>query len=167
MIKTLASKIGEFKKETLLAPLFMIGEVLMECLIPAVKALLIDEMTGESLTPVIKYGIILIGLAFVSFFCGQQSAKKAATASTGFAISSRFATLTKTTGSGARSVPESARRTTKARRFSPTRTRTTAVFSNATISTSLRSLPRTTGTSRSPSKRSRRASTSSARSRSR
>ncbi|MBR0137358.1 MAG: ABC transporter ATP-binding protein [Erysipelotrichaceae bacterium] len=85
MIKTLASKIGEFKKQSLLAPLFMVGEVLMECLIPAVMALLIDEMTGESMAPVFKYGIILIALACVSLICGQQSAKNAATASTGFA----------------------------------------------------------------------------------
>ncbi|MBQ1826801.1 MAG: ABC transporter ATP-binding protein [Erysipelotrichaceae bacterium] len=85
MIKTLASKIGEFRKETLLAPLFMVGEVLMEVLIPAVMALLIDEMTGESLAPVFKYGIILIALASVSLLCGRASARNAATASTGFA----------------------------------------------------------------------------------
>ena len=85
MIKLLASKIGEYKKETILTPTFMIGEVAMECLIPTVMAALIDEMTGESLTPVFKYGSVLIVLACISLICGRNSARYGATASTGFA----------------------------------------------------------------------------------
>ena len=56
MFSILADKIGEYKKETILTPLFMVGEVALECIIPTVMAMLIDEMTGESLAPVIKYG---------------------------------------------------------------------------------------------------------------
>ena len=41
MIKTLASKIGEFKKDTIKAPAFMAGEVALECIIPMVMAMLI------------------------------------------------------------------------------------------------------------------------------
>ena len=84
-IKILTRSIREYKKETLLAPLFIIGETLLECLIPFVMSKLIDEMTGESLDPVIKYGSMLIILSACSLFCGVMSARKAAVASGGFA----------------------------------------------------------------------------------
>ncbi|MBR4462258.1 MAG: ABC transporter ATP-binding protein [Erysipelotrichaceae bacterium] len=85
MLKILIEKIGEYKKETVLTPLFMLGEVAMECLIPAVMAMLIDQMNTESLEPVIKYGSILLVLALVSLWCGANSARFGAKASTGFA----------------------------------------------------------------------------------
>lgn len=85
MLKTLASKIGEFKKETIKAPLYMTGEVALECIIPMIMAMLIDEMTGESMEPIIKYGMILLVLAILSLLCGRASARNAATAGTGFA----------------------------------------------------------------------------------
>ena len=85
MIKILAGKIGEYKKQTILTPLFMLGEVAMECIIPMVMAMLIDHMSGDTIDPVIKYGSILIVLATLSLICGAQSARNGATASTGFA----------------------------------------------------------------------------------
>ncbi|MCR4632683.1 MAG: ABC transporter ATP-binding protein/permease [Erysipelotrichaceae bacterium] len=85
MIRILMDKIGEYRKETVLTPLFMVGEVALECIIPSVMAMLIDEMSGESLTPVIKYGSILLALAMLSLLCGASSARHGATASTGFA----------------------------------------------------------------------------------
>ena len=91
MIKTLISKIGDYKKETILTPLFMVGEVLMETLIPTVMAMLIDEMTGESLSPVFRYGSFLLILACFSLFFGAMSARFGAKASTGFAKNLRKA----------------------------------------------------------------------------
>lgn len=85
MIKLLAGKIGEFKKATIMTPLFMIGEVLMECIIPTVMAAMIDRMNSASITPVIQYGAILVVLAFISLYCGASSARNGALASTGFA----------------------------------------------------------------------------------
>ena len=85
MIKTLAGSIREFKKQTILAPIFIIGETLLEVLLPFVMALLIDNMTGESMAPVIKYGLMLILIAICSLFCGVMSAQNAAVASGGFA----------------------------------------------------------------------------------
>ena len=85
MLKILMSKVGEYKKETILAPLFMLGEVAMETIIPTVMAMLIDEMTGESMAPVFKYGLILLVLAGLSLICGASSARYSAKASTGFA----------------------------------------------------------------------------------
>ena len=85
MLRILAGKIGEYKKETILTPLFMLGEVAMECLIPAVMAMLIDRMNSESLEPVLKYGSLLLVLALLSLWCGASSARYGAKASTGFA----------------------------------------------------------------------------------
>ena len=85
MFKTFVDKIGEFKKETIMTPLFMVGEVLMECIIPVTMAALIDHMHTGDLSVVIYYGAILIVLACVSLFCGATCAKLAASASTGFA----------------------------------------------------------------------------------
>ncbi len=85
MLKILMSKIGEYKKETILTPLFMLGEVALETIIPTVMAMLIDEMTGESMAPVFKYGSILLVLAGCSLVCGALSARYSAKASTGFA----------------------------------------------------------------------------------
>ena len=85
MIKVLAGKIGEYKKETLLTPLFVMMEVALEIFIPTVMAALIDNMTGESLEPVVRYGILLFVLAIFSLVCGRASARHGARASTGFA----------------------------------------------------------------------------------
>ena len=78
-------RIGEYKKETILAPLYMMGEVLLEVIIPTVMAALIDKMYTEDMTVVLGYGAVLIVLALLSLFCGAKSARAAATASTGFA----------------------------------------------------------------------------------
>ena len=89
MIRTLAQRIREYKKATILTPLFMVGEVLMECAIPAIMALMIDHMSSTTVEPVIKYGLILVVLASVSLICGANSARYAALASTGFAKNMR------------------------------------------------------------------------------
>ena len=85
MFEVLLPRIGEFKKDTIKAPLYMMGEVLLEVIIPTVMAALIDKMYTEDMSVVIQYGAILILLATLSLICGSRSAKSAATASTGFA----------------------------------------------------------------------------------
>ncbi|MBR3251324.1 MAG: ABC transporter ATP-binding protein [Erysipelotrichaceae bacterium] len=85
MFEVLIPRIGEFKKDTIKAPLYMMGEVLLEVIIPTVMAALIDKMYTEDMLVVIRYGAILIVLAILSLICGSRSAKAAATASTGFA----------------------------------------------------------------------------------
>lgn len=85
MVRKIFKSLREYKKETLLAPLFVTFEVIMECIIPFVMADLIDHMTGESITPVLKYGIALFIMALLSLFFGVLSGKAAATASCGLA----------------------------------------------------------------------------------
>ena len=85
MIKLFIDKIGEYRRETILTPLLMVGEVALEALIPAIMAMLIDEMNSQTLAPVFKYGAILLVLAALSLVCGKYSARCGAKASTGFA----------------------------------------------------------------------------------
>ncbi len=90
MIKTLKSCIGQYKKATILTPIFTSLEVLMEVMIPFITASLIDKgVSSGNMNEVIKYGIIMLVLAFASLFCGVMSGKYAAEASTGFAANVR------------------------------------------------------------------------------
>lgn len=85
MIKTIMKSLREYKKASILTPVFVAFEVMLECVLPLIMASLIDDMTGESMEPIVKYGAVLIVMAFASLYCGVQSGKYAATASTGFA----------------------------------------------------------------------------------
>ena len=89
MIKKLASRVREYKKQTIATPLFMVGEVAMEALIPTIISWLIDRGInaegGGSLPNILLYGGILILAATVSLISGVMSGRMAAAASTGFA----------------------------------------------------------------------------------
>ena len=84
-IRTLVGRLREFKTPAILTPLFIIGEVVFECLIPLIMVSLVDALDGVSLSPVMRLGLILAGLAFASLACGILSARFAATASVGLA----------------------------------------------------------------------------------
>ena len=61
MIKVLARSIREFKKVSVLTPLLVTVEVIMECAIPLVIANLVNEMqAGCSMDVITQYGIILV-----------------------------------------------------------------------------------------------------------
>lgn len=90
MIKTLAMRIGEFKKATILTPICMVGEVFMEVIIPWLMALLIDNgVNGNEGKGDFNYILITGGLLVVccvlSLLSGAGGAKFGAIASTGFA----------------------------------------------------------------------------------
>ncbi len=86
MIKKLASCVGEYKKPSILAPLFVTCEVLLEVLIPWLMSYIIDEGIKKSDIPLIaRIGILLLILVGLSMFCGAMSGKYAAIASAGFA----------------------------------------------------------------------------------
>jgi len=85
MVKTLLKSVREFKKTTLLTPLFIAFEVILECIIPLIMAKLIDDMTGNTMTPIFKYGTTLLIMAVFSLIFGVLAGKTAATASCGFA----------------------------------------------------------------------------------
>ncbi len=86
MIKKLASCVGEYKKPSILAPLFVTCEVLLEVLIPWLMSYIIDEGIKKSDIPIIvRIGILLLFLVGLSMLCGAMSGKYAAIASAGFA----------------------------------------------------------------------------------
>ena len=84
-MKILAGSIREYRKASILTPLFVAFEVILECIIPFLMAQMIDRMTGESLNPILGTGVILIVMAMLSLTCGVLSGRYAATAGCGFA----------------------------------------------------------------------------------
>ena len=92
MLKTLYRQIGQYKTASLLTPLFTALEVVMDVLIPYVTALLIDRgITAGNMENVYRYGVLMIGLAFVSLLLGILAGRFSAYASTGFASNLRRA----------------------------------------------------------------------------
>ena len=90
MIKQLSGCIRQYKKDTILTPLFVIGEVALEVLIPLIMANLIDYgINAGDMNYVIKTGIILIILCMASLFFGAMSGKYAASAAAGFSANLR------------------------------------------------------------------------------
>ena len=86
MIKKLLKSVREFKKDALLTPFFVVLEVVMEVVIPAVMALLIDKgIDAQNMGEIWKYGIILIVCAMLALIFGAAAGTYAARASTGFA----------------------------------------------------------------------------------
>ncbi|MGN1310452.1 MAG: ABC transporter ATP-binding protein [Clostridia bacterium] len=86
MIKTLAKSIREYKKQTILTPIFVALEVIMEILIPFVMANLVDYgIYGNNMSMIYKLGLLLLLLVVFSLIFGVLAGKFAATASTGFA----------------------------------------------------------------------------------
>lgn len=86
MIKRLSSYIGEFKNATILTPIFMILEVIMEMIIPLLMAKIIDNGVGNGdMKYVAIIGSMMIVIAFCSLTFGVLGGKYGANASTGFA----------------------------------------------------------------------------------
>lgn len=86
MFKTLLKSVREYKRDSLLSPLFMIGEVAMEVLIPLLMAQLINNgINTGNMQYIIQMGLILTVLCIISLTSGMLSGKYAASAASGFA----------------------------------------------------------------------------------
>lgn len=86
MIKKLAASIREYKLQTILSPLCMLGEAVMETLIPFIGAKLIESIQqGCDIRTIVNYGVVLVALAMVSLFFGGLGGVVSAKASCGFA----------------------------------------------------------------------------------
>ena len=92
MIKTLAAQIKEFKKDSVLTPIFMILEVLFETMIPFLMASIIDKgvETGD-IWHICKVGAVMAVLALCGLWAGVMGGKYASRASAGFARNLRKA----------------------------------------------------------------------------
>ena len=86
------AQIKQYKKDTILTPIFTALEVLFEVIIPLITAKLIDDgISAGNMSAVVKYGVIMVIVAFLSLGSGVLAGKYAATASTGFACNLRHA----------------------------------------------------------------------------
>ena len=90
IFKVLMGQIRQYKRSTLLTPVFTLLEVVMEILIPYITASLIDQgIEGGSMDKVLHFGLIMLLMAFASLFFGIMSGTFASDASTGFAANLR------------------------------------------------------------------------------
>ena len=86
MIKVLSRSIREFKKASILTPLLVTVEVILECAIPFVIANLVNQMqAGCSMDVIIRYGAVLVAMSITSLVFGAAAGATCAAASTGFA----------------------------------------------------------------------------------
>lgn len=91
MLKKLLQSLREYKKDTWLTPLFLLGEVAMEVIIPLLMADLIDQgITGGNMNMIVKYGLILVLFALVSLLFGALAGKYSAIAMSGFGKNLRY-----------------------------------------------------------------------------
>ena len=96
MLQSLISEIKEYKKPSVLASLYMVFEVMFEISIPFIMATLLDKGVQKGdMTTVLTYGLLMLVFAFLSLFCGMQSARYGAFASAGFAKNLRKAIFKK------------------------------------------------------------------------
>ena len=90
MIKKLLARVREYRRQTIATPLFMVGEVAMEALIPMIMSWMIDRgIQGNggagNMANIWLYGGLLLVTAMISLASGVMSGRMAAVASAGFA----------------------------------------------------------------------------------
>lgn len=86
IVSTLGHSVREYKKASLITPLLVIGEVVIECILPFITAQLIDQLQiGVGMDAIIRYSALLIFLAILSLACGALAGVSCSVAATGFA----------------------------------------------------------------------------------
>lgn len=86
MLKTLASYVKEFKRDSFMTPVYMILEVIMEMIIPLLMASIIDDGVEKSdINHIYVMGAWMVAAAFVGLAAGVMGGKYGARASAGFA----------------------------------------------------------------------------------
>lgn len=85
-IKQLAKSVREYKKLSIITPILITFEVIIECIIPFITATLVNQIkAGSDFSTIIKFGLILILLAFMSLAFGWIAGSTSATAASGYA----------------------------------------------------------------------------------
>ena len=96
MLKKLAKHVRGYRALAVMTPILVVLESLLEILIPFIMADLIDKgIYGGNMSEITKYGLILIGMAFVSLAFGVAAGVTAPFASSGFAANLRKAMFEK------------------------------------------------------------------------
>ena len=92
MLKTLGAQIKEFKKDSILTPVFMIGEVIMETVIPLLMASIIDDgVEAGNMRHIYLIGVLMVATALLGLTFGIMGGKYGSRASAGFARNLRKA----------------------------------------------------------------------------
>ena len=92
MLKTLLKQVKQYKTASLLTPVFIMLEVVLDVLIPYVTAKLIDNgISAGHMPSVYKYGLIMLVMAFFSMMAAIMAGRYASYASSGFACNLRDA----------------------------------------------------------------------------
>lgn len=91
MLKKLLSSVREYKKDTILAPVYVTLESILEILIPTLMAVLIDEgISQRDMSSILTIGLGLVICAFFALLTGVWAGRSAAVASAGFAKNLRY-----------------------------------------------------------------------------
>ena len=91
MIKKLAASIREYKTPTVFTLIFIVGEVILECFIPAITAQLVKEVENNvPIVDLLKTGLVLLVFALLSLTCGGVAGYTCSKASSGFAKNLRY-----------------------------------------------------------------------------
>ena len=99
LVRTLGKSLREYRKPSILTPIFVVVEGVLEILIPTVMASLIDEgITGKSMPAIVKFGLILLACSLCSLAVGFLAGKFAAIAGAGFAKNLRHDEFEKVQG---------------------------------------------------------------------
>lgn len=86
MVKTLIKSIREYKKDSIMSVIYIVFEVIMECIIPFILANLVNGIRSNiPIRDLFNQGLILVVMAMLSLTFGILAGKKSAVASTGFA----------------------------------------------------------------------------------
>ena len=85
IIRVLKKSIREYKRDSILTPVLVAFEALVECIIPLMVANLVNRMqNGCDISVIVKFGVILTVMACFSLLFGALAGIKAANASAGF-----------------------------------------------------------------------------------
>lgn len=86
MVKTLSKSIRKYKKDSIMSVIYIVFEVIMECIIPFILANLVNGIRSNiPIGDLFKQGLILVVMAMLSLAFGILAGKKSAVASAGFA----------------------------------------------------------------------------------
>ena len=86
MLKRLLQSLREYKRVTILTPIIIIGEVILECIIPLIIGNLVNDISaGCGLDVILKSGVVLVIMASLSLLCGGLAGYTCSTAACGFA----------------------------------------------------------------------------------
>lgn len=86
MVKTLSKSIREYKKDSIMSVIYIVFEVIMECIIPFILANLVNGIRSSiPIGDLFNQGLVLVFMAILSLTFGMLAGKKSAVASSGFA----------------------------------------------------------------------------------